>query len=240
MGRFVSVAMVNSRWTKAHISSIWRRTKVELVYPPCDVEKFNRPKDLPIESAGIVSLSQFRPEKGQNVQILALSELIRKHPKYKDTVQLTIIGGTRNEADRLLVDDLRALAKMEGVESQVRFKVDASFDEIQNLLWNAKISLHTMIDEHFGISIVEFMAAGTLTIANNSGGPQRDIIDHGVNGFLAWTVDEYAALLDYCLQLDGNQSALITAEARSKAQTFSNEQFKSKFLSALNIKCPTQ
>lgn len=41
---------------------------------------------------------------------------------------------------------------------------------------SAKVGLHTMRDEHFGISIVEMMAAGILTIAHKSGGPLKDII----------------------------------------------------------------
>lgn len=33
-----------------------------------------------------------------------------------------------------------------------------------------------MVDEHFGISIVEYMAAGLVPIAHNSGGPRADIV----------------------------------------------------------------
>lgn len=47
------------------------------------------------------------------------------------------------------------------------------------MLWvfeKAKAGLHTMLEEHFGISIVEMMAAGLYTIAHNSGGPKDDII----------------------------------------------------------------
>ena len=40
----------------------------------------------------------------------------------------------------------------------------------------AKIGIHTMLEEHFGISIVEMMAAGLYTVAHNSGGPKEDII----------------------------------------------------------------
>jgi alpha-1,2-mannosyltransferase len=33
-----------------------------------------------------------------------------------------------------------------------------------------------MWNEHFGISVVEMMAAGLVVIAHNSGGPKMDII----------------------------------------------------------------
>lgn len=33
-----------------------------------------------------------------------------------------------------------------------------------------------MNSEHFGITVVEMMAAGLLTIAHNSAGPKEDII----------------------------------------------------------------
>lgn len=33
-----------------------------------------------------------------------------------------------------------------------------------------------MKEEHFGISVVEMMAAGLFTVAHNSGGPKLDII----------------------------------------------------------------
>ena len=38
------------------------------------------------------------------------------------------------------------------------------------------IGLHTMWNEHFGISVVEMMSNGLITIGHNSGGPKSDII----------------------------------------------------------------
>lgn len=40
------------------------------------------------------------------------------------------------------------------------------------------IFLHTMIDEHFGISIVEMMAAGLVPVCHRSGGPELDIVEN--------------------------------------------------------------
>lgn len=42
-------------------------------------------------------------------------------------------------------------------------------------MWYFK-GLHTMWNEHFGISVVELMAAGLVVVAHNSGGPKLDII----------------------------------------------------------------
>ncbi len=38
--------------------------------------------------------------------------------------------------------------------------MNADFLEVKQLLGGAVGGLHTMLDEHFGISIVEYMAAG--------------------------------------------------------------------------------
>lgn len=47
--------------------------------------------------------------------------------------------------------------------------VNVSFQELQALLGEAVGGLHTMQDEHFGISVVEYMAAGAVPIAHKSG-----------------------------------------------------------------------
>ena len=40
------------------------------------------------------------------------------------------------------------------------FAINVSFEELKRLLSEAVGGLHTMLDEHFGISVVEYMAAG--------------------------------------------------------------------------------
>ncbi len=49
-----------------------------------------------------------------------------------------------------------------GLADSVDFCVNASAAEVRELLGGAVGGLHSMVDEHFGISIVEYMAAGTL------------------------------------------------------------------------------
>ncbi|KAF1743218.1 hypothetical protein MXB_2028 [Myxobolus squamalis] len=44
------------------------------------------------------------------------------------------------------------------------------------------IGLHTMVQEHFGIGIVEMMASGLVVVAHESGGPKRDIMQNTWEG----------------------------------------------------------
>lgn len=45
-------------------------------------------------------------------------------------------------------------------QDTVEFAINVSFEKLKSLLGGAVGGLHTMLDEHFGISIVEYMAAG--------------------------------------------------------------------------------
>lgn len=46
------------------------------------------------------------------------------------------------------------------IADRVDFCVNASAAEVRELLGGAVGGLHSMVDEHFGISVVEYMAAG--------------------------------------------------------------------------------
>lgn len=56
------------------------------------------------------------------------------------------------------------------------------------LLFLLQVGIHTMIDEHFGISLVEFLAAGLLVVAHNSAGPKMDILN--VSPFTSKTIKD--------------------------------------------------
>ncbi|VDL64148.1 unnamed protein product [Nippostrongylus brasiliensis] len=56
-----------------------------------------------------------------------------------------------------------------GLTSNVRWKLNVPYEELMDLLSESLIFIHTMWNEHFGISVVEGMAAGTITLAHDSG-----------------------------------------------------------------------
>lgn len=91
-------------------------------------------------------------------------------------MKLIMLGSSRNATDALLVDALRELTLQLGLGDVIDIVVNAPYSEVQRYLSESSLGLHTMWNEHFGISVVEMMAAGLLVIAHKSGGPLADII----------------------------------------------------------------
>lgn len=71
---------------------------------------------------------------------------------------------------------MQDLARHLSLENNVEFKLNIPFDELVLEMRQSTMGLHAMWNEHFGISVVENMAAGLIMIANNSGGPRYNNI----------------------------------------------------------------
>eukprot|EP00088_Acartia_fossae_P062987 TRINITY_DN7649_c0_g1_i9.p1 TRINITY_DN7649_c0_g1~~TRINITY_DN7649_c0_g1_i9.p1 ORF type:complete len:489 (-),score=45.40 TRINITY_DN7649_c0_g1_i9:212-1678(-) len=236
-GRRSDCVMVNSSWTEDHIGSLWEVT-AHKVFPPCEVSHLNQLGSLREESkeVKIISLGQFRPEKDHSLQIKAMYELrqIITDEEWQK-VKLVIIGGVRGEEDENLVKDLKNFCKYLSVEDNVEFKVNLDYGSLLTELSEGLIGIHTMWNEHFGIGIVEMMAAGLLTIAHRSGGPLRDIIieESGArNGFLAVSAQEYAAHIAFILGMTEQGREGVRERARSSVNLFSSQKFDTSWTRA--------
>ncbi|XP_025909085.1 GDP-Man:Man(3)GlcNAc(2)-PP-Dol alpha-1,2-mannosyltransferase [Nothoprocta perdicaria] len=238
VGSCSDVVMVNSSWTLNHILSLWRSAAcTSVVYPPCDVQTF---LDIPLEEEksitkySIVSVSQFRPEKDHPLQIRAFAKLLEKRrPVQQPPLKLILIGGCRNQQDEERVNKLRRLCEELGVAEHVVFRINIPFEELKQHLGEATIGLHTMWNEHFGIGVVECMAAGTVILAHNSGGPKLDIVvpyEGHITGFLAEDEDSYAETMARILSLSPEKRLEIREKARQSVHRFSDRHFEETFL----------
>ncbi|KAE9411360.1 mannosyltransferase [Gymnopus androsaceus JB14] len=235
--------MVNSSWTQNHINSILQHsdtlldtlhlltplwmlssskygsaTSAQIVYPPCDTREMSR-YPLTGRDRVILSLAQFRPEKDHPTQLRAFKQLLKDHPEYAGAerpVKLVLIGGSRNPDDE--------------ARSNVEFIVNASYPTMLSWLARASIGFSTMVDEHFGINVVEFMAAGLIPVAHKSGGPLQDIIvpfNGQPTGYHAESVEGFAEALQTALSLSNEEDLAVRQRARTWAvQRFSEEEFE--------------
>lgn len=155
----------------------------------------------------------------------------------KKKIVLLMFGSCRNREDEVYVSELQQQIDRLQLADYVRIHTNQPYQVLLFFLAAAQVGLHTMWNEHFGISIVEMMAAGLLTIAHNSGGPKADIVDPGQTGFLAERVEEYADIIEEIAakyeENNGEWAGAIQRRAREKAQTFSDELFGEKILAEL-------
>ena len=228
-GRRHDVVMANSSWTRGHIQQVWGRGAV-LAYPPCGTMKGITRKEKN-GKVTVLSLAQFRPEKDQMKQLEAWALL---PPETLRKAKLVIAGAVRHADDQSILDALkRRAASLDGVE----FLVSAPRHEILALLQTASVGLHTMRLEHFGIAVVEFMAASLVVVAHASGGPLLDIVgETGERGFVATDAHDYATKLASVIEMDASSRRKIGENARAfVAERFSDSAFGRTFVSALSV-----
>ena len=189
-GQDVDLVMTNSSWTQAHIQSLWgpkrtRRRKthtVEVVFPPVAVEEIEAvidlegPKALSREKS-LLYVAQFRPEKNHDLILRSFAKMVHSQESRRvKGSQLILIGSVRDSVDQKMVYQLRLLAHELKIQEDVQFKLDASWQEVLNWLQKSWVGVNGMWNEHFGIGVVEYQAAGLICVVNDSGGPKADIV----------------------------------------------------------------
>ncbi|KIY69521.1 glycosyltransferase family 4 protein [Cylindrobasidium torrendii FP15055 ss-10] len=252
--RMASFKMANSSWTKNHVDAILvhrdpllefantfslarflfagppasaHKQSAQIVYPSCDTRAMSSFPLTPREPV-VLSVAQFRPEKNHAAQLQALAALLKQHPS--TPAKFVLLGGARNDDDLQRVDTLRLLARNLGVEDHVEFVVNASYAEVLEWLAKSSVGLSTMVDEHFGINVVELMAAGVIPVSHASGGPLHDIIvsfEGKPTGYHARTPEEFADAIHIALTLPEDEAQEMRQRARTWAvQAFSEDEFE--------------
>ncbi|EZG56143.1 putative glycosyl transferase [Gregarina niphandrodes] len=166
---------------------------------------FRRDAALTDKDNIVLSIAQFRPEKKHMHQIDIIKSLLER-AKIPAHTRFLICGTCRpnSRADQELLTKLLTyaeclLAPLDGrVELQCHLKpdnikwapshhikapkavievhVNMATRPLRQLMTKAKVGLHTMVDEHLGISVAEMALTGCYVVAHNSGGPRDDIL----------------------------------------------------------------
>lgn len=180
-GKYIDVVMANGSWTAAHIRSLWMRDDIFIVFPPCAVGELVEHIPLSINGVGmareklLLCIAQFRPEKNHKLIIEAFARFLTTTDKHKDA-RLVLIGSVRHSEDATRVYELRLLARERGINDSVDFVTDAPWNDVLNWLGRSWVGVNAMWNEHFGIGVVEYQAAGLISVVHNSGGPRQDIV----------------------------------------------------------------
>ena len=189
VGGTIDCVATNSSWTQGHISQLWgwrRRSKgldeSRVIFPPVAVEELEKEIGISLSSEKtrepvILYIAQYRPEKNHSLILKAFATLLSKDENWPSNLKLVLIGSVRDtDEDATRVYQLRLLAHDLKLKDRVDFVCDASWPQILDMLKRSSIGINGMWNEHFGIGVVEYQAAGLISVVHNSGGPKYDIV----------------------------------------------------------------
>jgi glycosyltransferase involved in cell wall biosynthesis len=134
---------------------------IPIIYPPVSINKFYAQGGHRLNQ--IVTVGRFAPDKRQLEQI----RLAQQMPP----IPFHIIGFVSNEKYFLECQHYIEANDLD----HVHLHPNASFGEMLELLQSSRFFLHSLINEEFGITAVQAMAAGCIPVVHDSGG-QRETV----------------------------------------------------------------
>ena len=214
--------LTNSKFTQKIVKDVLGRESL-VIYPPVDVEVFSSRSFKNQKEANIIAtISSYTPKRHLE-QIL----LIAKHAPFAKFV----VMGKVNKIFLPTLKNLIRLSKTFHVEDRVELLTNIPFSKITDILSKAKVYLHVMPHDHFGISVVEGMASGCVPVVSQSGGPWLDILDsqQGKYGFSYRSAEEAASICKMLIN-DEDLRRQVASRAVIRAKEFDKSVFARKLI----------
>ncbi len=166
-----SYIITNSSYCAMNIARLTGRS-ADVVYPPVDLGEFinddNQREDL------VITCGRYHQEKNYELLILIAERL-----KY---LKFLIIGSFSPDQDGPYLNKLQEMILEKGL-TNVTLMTNVPPNNRAAIYHRAKVYLHTMTDEDFGIAVVEAMAAGLVPVVHKSGGLWSDVVGEGKFGY---------------------------------------------------------
>jgi glycosyltransferase involved in cell wall biosynthesis len=133
--------------------------------------------NIPAAAKIVVMLARLVPQKNQRLVLESAPEILSAVPR----AHFLFVGGGPDEPK------LHDLAAQLHIEPHVTFL--GGRDDVPQIIAASDISVLPSLKEGFSNAILESMACGLPVIATDVGG-NREVIDHGINGFIVDRVEK--------------------------------------------------
>jgi glycosyltransferase involved in cell wall biosynthesis len=181
--------LTNSSWTADAVADVYD-TRPAVLHPPvnpipCDIDWTER-------EDGLVAVGRLAPDK-RLLDAIAVVEAVRERGY---DCHLHVVGAAPR-AYRRYAERVVAAANE---RPYVTVERDVPRDRLEHLLCTHKYGLSLKRNEHFGMVVAEYVAAGMVAFAPASGG-QRDVL-HNREDRLFDSLDEAVALIVRAAETD--------------------------------------
>jgi glycosyltransferase involved in cell wall biosynthesis len=214
--------LTNSRFSKSIIER-FLNVKTIVLYPPVSIEKYLTLSKYKDRENIIVTISRIERIKNLDIVIDIAKEV--KEAKF------IILGSMQSNS---YYAHLMRRIRMLNLEDKIKVLVNASEELKMEILKKAKVYLHPVKYEHFGIAIIEAMAAGLVPVVHRSGGPWTDIIEFGKYGFSYLNLEEAKYIIHNLVNLDKGKLHGIQEIVVERAKTFRYDSFLKHFNTIIN------
>jgi alpha-1,2-mannosyltransferase len=223
-----TTVITNSKYSSKAIFNAYGLSKIIILYPPVDVEKF---RSISFSSSSssqkdnredyILVISRIEPSKKlENAITLA------KMLKDKKIGKGMIIVGNLESFYFEYSEHLKKMIKSLDLEDYIRLEIDASLEKLLSLLKISKVFFHPRSGEHFGMSIVEAMSSGLAPIVTDEGG-QTEFVP---TKFQYHTIEQAVDIVESALDMSHSERVSIS----DSVMKFSISNFKKNFQKILN------
>ncbi|MBK1618550.1 glycosyl transferase family 1 [Lamprobacter modestohalophilus] len=200
--RQMDIVIANSENVRQRLHRYFSQEAV-VVHPPVDTERFRWLSD------GDYYLSLARLEDFKRVNVVV--QAFRAMPERR---LIVTSGGS----------ELEPLKRLAAGCSNIQFTGWVSEEALCELVGHARAAVYVPMDEDFGMSPVEAMAAGKPVIGVAEGGLLETIV-HGETGLLVEGALSVEGLCDAIEQLEALGPTRMRAACEARASLFSKERF---------------
>jgi glycosyltransferase involved in cell wall biosynthesis len=154
----------NSFFTRQSLLRVYpdlTKQEIEVIYPPVDTSLYKN--SIYKKSNAVVTLGRFAPDKEQLDQI--------KIGRALPDLTFHLIGFVSNKK---YFEKCKTYIQSNGIINVILYP-DASLNDVISLLKSSKYFLHLLVDEPFGVTAVQAIAAGCIPLVHDSGG-QRETV----------------------------------------------------------------
>jgi glycosyltransferase involved in cell wall biosynthesis len=164
--------LTNSKFSKQEIERLYKKYDVvpTVIYPPVEINKFgiqNHNRNSKRHHNAILVVSRINAAK-RIENAVEIGKLLKEKEKL-DYYEMIIVGNMTSD-DQSYLEEITNLVSEFKLREYIKLRPGIPIGELQQYMQNSSIYLHPTPDEPFGISIVEAMSAGLITVAPSNGG----------------------------------------------------------------------